>query len=145
MKKKTVSFPKLNHFHPSQLAYILCILLITAINIPSLSKTINRQLKQIEKGSFFPGKMFEGVKSITEKTPYISYVTDKDINESPTNLLIAQAQLVLAPSILDFENTSHPFLIFDFTNKTKALQKLQELNVKPIRSTGNGFILATPK
>ena len=74
----------------------------------------------------------------------IGYYTDKDLNQKQPAMQFAQAQLVLAPAILDTDinNPRHQFILFDCTTEKKALQKIQALGLIPLKRNNRGIILA---
>lgn len=89
------------------------------------------------------GYQFAGLEEVTRGLDYIGYYTDEniDINDQ-AHKLFAHAQYILAPTILDFGNTEHNFILLVCTNEKNALRKIKELNAIPIRANKFGMILA---
>ena len=54
----------------------------------------------------------------------------------------AQAQLVVAPLIMDLNNMEHEFILFDCTSDEKALAKIKEIGAVPVKRNRYGLILA---
>ena len=91
----------------------------------------------------FFGDQFRGIESFTGNAPFLGYYTDKNIELDPRAAMkFAQAQNVLAPSILDLNNTKHEFIIFDCSSPAVAMAKIQEIGAKPLKANPYGIILA---
>ncbi len=89
----------------------------------------------------FLGDRFRGLATFIGKAPYLSYATDKSLDDNRSAMQFAQAQLILTPTILDLNNTGHEFIIFDYTTPTIAIKKIQELRLKPLKANQYGIIL----
>lgn len=110
----------------------------------------NRALRQRdqERGDLpylFVGIKFSGLEETLGDASYIGYYTDKSLDDRLAAMQFAQAQLVLAPSILDLNNTSHEFTIFDCSSTEAALGKIRELGAQPLKINQFGIILARTK
>ncbi|MCC6758229.1 MAG: hypothetical protein IT395_01205 [Candidatus Omnitrophica bacterium] len=100
------------------------------------------KLRQRHPYTFF-GDRFRGIETFVGQAPYLGYYTDKNIEkDSRAAMQYAQAQLVLAPSILDLNNTGHEFIIFDCTTPQAAMAKIKEIGAKPLKANPYGIILA---
>lgn len=123
--------------------FIVLVLLTIAVNGLILSKDMRKTRRHREAAPFyFSGSQFSGLKQILKGVPYVGYYTDKDFSKTQNAALFAEAQYVLAPSILDLNNTNHDFVIFDCTDKDTALRKIGEINAVPLKRNPFGAILA---
>ncbi len=73
---------------------------------------------------------------------YVSYVTDKNLKDIKPLKQFSQAQYILAPTILDPENLTHPFVIVDCSTEEAASRKIKQLNLRPIKKNAFGIIIA---
>lgn len=91
----------------------------------------------------FVGLQFSPVKDIIRPFPdRIGYLTDKDLSEILPGMQFAQAQYVLAPAILDLNNTDHRYLLLDYADKKLMRKVTAEHQLVPLRQTRGGVILA---
>lgn len=96
----------------------------------------------------FLGDRFAGLDRFIGQAPYVGYFTDKNLddpNDSRPAMQFAQAQLVMAPTVLDLNNTSHEFIIFDCTSPQAAIKKISEIGASPLKANQFGIILAQRK
>jgi len=117
--------------------------ILIGLNTISLFQKITR-MSQIRKKIpyIFVGYKFSGLNDLLKDKTYISYYTDKDLNERTHALQFAQAQYVLTPTILDRTLLNHEYILFDCSNEETAFEKIKELGVIPIRKNQFGIILA---
>ena len=73
---------------------------------------------------------------------HIGYYTDKNIDETLAIAQFEQAQYLLAPTILDLNNTSTPLIIFDCSDPKIAMTKIQELGLTALSANNYGIVLA---
>jgi hypothetical protein len=81
-------------------------------------KNDGKQMTKIHKQKestpfYFCGFKFMGLEGIFRDIPYAGYYTDKDLSLKQNAAEFGQAQYVLAPTILDLNNTDYEFLIFN--------------------------------
>lgn len=127
----------------SQIIWITGLSLITAVNTYQLileQQKLNR-LKPL-LASQFTGEKFSGLENILKSQKYVGYYTDKNLKDIQNDKQFAQAQLVLAPSILDINNTNHEYTLLDCTSLKTALQIMKEANITPVKKNRFGIILA---
>lgn len=107
-----------------------------------IQKTV--EMRQIRKRVpyTFAGDRFRGLDALVGKTPYLGYYTDKNLDDNRSAMQFAQAQFVLAPAILDLNNTGHEFILFDCTSPLAAIKKIQEIGAQPLKANRYGIILA---
>lgn len=116
---------------------------ITLINCFQLYKeTMSiRKIKRVMPFSF-PGLRFSGLEAVFEGVERIGFYTDKDVTAGEYAAIFAQAQLVLAPTILDLNNLQHTFILFDCTREEMAMAKIKEIGAIPLKRNQYGIILA---
>lgn len=85
---------------------------------------------------------FLPLQPIFKNVPRAGYYTDKDLEIPLAVAQYEQAQYVLAPTVLEINNTNLPLVIFDCTSPKVAITKMQELNLTPISVSPQGLILA---
>lgn len=91
---------------------------------------------------FFAGNKFSGLDDILKGETHVGYWTDRDIKVDQNGALFAQAQLILAPAILDLNNTTHRYTLFDCDNPKQALAKIREIHAAPVKVNNMGVILS---
>jgi hypothetical protein len=130
-------------------------LLVLCILVNSYQLTL-RILQHSQKESSFLGDQFKELSPLFTKARVrkVGYYTDKNMEEtlarSPLEKAqytramaqFEQAQYILAPVVLDLNNLSHSFIIFDCNSPQIALQKINDLGLKPIQMNNLGIILA---
>jgi hypothetical protein len=90
----------------------------------------------------FYGDVFNGLGEVLRDEKYIGYFTDKDIKEPKYGAQFEQAQLALAPLILDLNNTHHRFVIFDCQNEKECWRKIKDINAQALKRSTLGTVLA---
>ncbi len=86
------------------------------------------------------GQEFYGLDKILKNIPTIGYYTDKDLTRADNNARFSQAQYVIAPTILDINNTTHEFTLFDCRSENIAMNTIKEINATIIQKR-SGLIL----
>lgn len=126
-----------------QTVFLICVLFILTYNILSLYKEIRRLGRIRQKIPYiFMGNKFLGLGKSLAGTTRIGYATDKDLDVNQHALQFAQAQYILVPHILELNNTDLPFVLFDYTDEEKAMQKIKEAGLTPVKKNQFGIILA---
>ena len=123
--------------------FILVLLFIITFNIAESFKDILDTYSKRQKiPFFFSGHIFLGLEKIFKNKKYVGYYTDKNLDIDQYAQQFAQAQYVLAPTILDLNNTDHEFILFDCSQEEIALQKIKEINAVALKRSKFGVILA---
>ena len=132
---------------PSFNFYLKCTCLtfasvIIILNTVQLSRELNgiRKIKRVIP-FHFPGLQFAGLQDFLKDTKRIGYYTDKDLKDDEMGKMFAQAQLILAPVVLDLNNLERRYIIFDCADEQHALNKIQAIGARAIKKKG-GLILA---
>ena len=123
--------------------FIVSLAAVVVFNIVTLTKElINIHKLKAFAASQFPGRIFSGLDKTLEGIKYAGYFTDKDINNIAQAKHFAQAQYVLAPVILDLNNTDHEYILFDCTSLKITFDKIKEIGAVPLKANQFGIILA---
>ncbi len=123
---------------------IVSFLAIIIFNVIVFIPEVNRikTFKKYLKHQVIGGK-FLGLENITKKINLLGYYSDTNDDES--NKLFSQAQFILAPTVLDYNNTNHEFILLVCKNDLQALEKIKELNAEPLFVNKFGMILIRRK
>lgn len=121
---------------------IIVVLMITYNTLKSFQYIAHTQHKKKFIPYYFLGLKFSGLDNILKEVKYVGYYTDKNLKNNRNAAQFAQAQYILAPTILDLNNSQHDFILFDCSTPQKALKKIKEFNAVPIRRNKFGIILA---
>ena len=124
-------------------ALLLAVICAISFNlIKTYEELSSFSLKRSSNPYIFIGSQFEGLRGTLKNTRKIGYLTDQSLDNKIAAAKFAQAQYILAPTILDFANTDLPFVIVDFKNPLNGMKKTYELNLAPIQRSSTGIILA---
>ena len=145
-KKKTNDVPRQSHLDLARLrsnAFLFIAVVIILINtIKSVQDIRQTQQKRKQIPFFFPGYKFSGLESIFKDIPSIGYYTDKDLDDEQHAAQFAQAQYILAPTILDWNNLDHDLILLECSNAETAWKKIREIQAIPLKRNNFGIILA---
>jgi len=123
--------------------FILICLIIIKFNISGLQYETDK-INMVKK--LFPylkiGYKFKGLDRFINDAEFIGYYTDDDLSENEPGKLFSQAQYVLAPTILEENNTDHQFVLFVCSNEINCLNKINELNATILGRNQFGIIIA---
>lgn len=139
---KTIFLSLLRHLSAQNIfwAGVVCVF---ALNIVSQTKELDRMSRQRAKTHhIFLGDRFRGLEPFIDRAAVIGYYTDKSLDDPISARQFAQAQLVLAPTMLALNNTRQRFIIFDCSRPAVAAQKIQEIGAVPLRANPYGIIFA---
>ncbi len=127
-----------------QLFYLTALFGVSMMNLIVLSQDI-RRIQSFKKVLPYQmiGYQFNGLDEFTKDISHIGYYTDLDIEtDTAASKMFAHAQYMLAPSILDLNNTDHDYILFVCSNEKVAWQKIKEVKALPLRRNKYGMILA---
>jgi hypothetical protein len=110
--------------------------------INSVTDLAQMQAKRKTTPYFFGGDLFAPIKGANNNERFIGYLTDRNIDTDAVSMRFTQAQFTLAPTILDFNNPQHHFLLLDFQDPKQAIAKAQELNARPLKLSPQGILFA---
>jgi hypothetical protein len=147
MNKPPLNFSELPNLFSKKLtpqfvfAFLCC--LIIGLNLFSFSQEVMETLRVRKTYPyFFHGLQFSGLNHILKGQRRIGYYTDRNIDDLPNALKFSQAQYILAPIMLDLNNTDCEFIIFDCSSPLVAINKIKALKVVPLQINPFGIILA---
>lgn len=84
---------------------------------------------------------FMGLESVFKNVPVVGYFTDKNLNNTLAIAQFEQAQYILAPTVLDLNQTKYHWVIFDCTSPQVALDAIKHFGFTPLK-INHGIILA---
>ena len=90
----------------------------------------------------FAGVKFSGLGDILKNVELIGYYTDGDTTDGDIIADFSQAQLMLAPAILDLNNTNHEYILFNCSRPDIGLKKIKDIGATPLKMNQLGIILA---
>ena len=88
------------------------------------------------------GKQFMGLENFTRDIEFIGYYTDKDMADDKNAMEFSHAQYILAPSVLELNNLNHEYILFVCRKESTAREIIKTLNLKPLKRSPTGLILA---
>ena len=123
---------------------VLGLLLLSALasSVGLLVRTVNEYLHPSMSPLHGLTEQFTGLKRAFAHVPRAGYYTDKNMEHPLAIAEFEQAQYVLAPTVLELNNTSLPLTIFDCTRPEICIAKIKELKLVPISASSTGLILA---
>jgi hypothetical protein len=87
------------------------------------------------------GYQFIGLEKVFKNVRTVGYYTDKNL-DNPLNIAqYEQAQYMLAPTVLDLNQTRYHWIILDCTSPQAAMEAVRRLKLVPAKAH-NGIILA---
>ncbi len=123
--------------------FILIALGMMFYNGIDLASTIHiHQEKRKHLPFYFSGYRFLGIESFFKGIKYAGYYTDRDLNEEEISAQYAQAQYILAPTILDLDYSQYKYILFDCTSESAAIAKIKKMAAIPLKKNQFGIILA---
>jgi len=87
------------------------------------------------------GYQFIGLENVFKDVRTVGYYTDKDLDNPLSIAQFEQAQYMLAPTVLDLNQTQYHWVIFDCTSPQVAMAAIQRLKLIPAKAH-NGIVLA---
>jgi hypothetical protein len=126
-----------------KLIFFGCAILIAAFDLLSAYTTAAKQLTDRTTVPLHSlGFQFAGLADVFKGVHTVGYYTDKDLDNNPLAVAqFEQAQYMLVPTVLDLNNTSWHWVIFDCTSQQAAMQAIQHLGFTPLGGR-NGIMLA---
>ena len=122
---------------------LFCFLGVTVFNTVELFLDLkkNQRIRRVIPFIFL-GFKFSGLDQFFKDEKYVGYYSDGDAKDANVIEEYSQAQYVLAPIILDLNNTSHRYTIFNCTSDAVAMKKIQELGLRPFKRNNLGIIIS---
>ena len=91
----------------------------------------------------FYSEDYKEIKPFLRGIKTIGYYTDRDLAKNKiASARLAQAQLMLTPTVIDMNHWDYEFIIIECSTPPKALLKIKEFNAKPVLINPKGIVLA---
>ncbi len=100
------------------------------------------QQERQKTDSLEPGFQYADLKEGLQGVPIAGFLTGGNETAEGNDGQFMLAQYVLAPTVLDLNNTTHRYTILDCTTPQEALGMLKIINAKPVHVNAFGKILA---
>lgn len=135
------SFPrKLSKSRAAILMLLGCILLI---NIEPMFLEYKKVHDSRKLGPHnLVGYKFFGLEKYLSHEEFVGYYTNENMDDKEPQKMLAQAQYILAPTILDFGNFNHDYIILVCSSEAEAFRKMNEINAQPLLKNQYNVILA---
>ncbi|MBF0489741.1 MAG: hypothetical protein HQL15_03875 [Candidatus Omnitrophica bacterium] len=124
-------------------AVLILLILCAAFNVLQLTlQILGHQIHPSTRPFHSLGDQFKGLEVILGHERTVGYYTDKNMDNTLAIAQFEQAQYLLAPTVLDLNQTNHPFVLFDCTSAEVAINKIKELGLQPLKANNTGIVLA---
>ncbi len=121
-----------------KISFFICFFVSAALNLAKSQEQIQKFHQKYEGGaSPFLGMKFSGLNPFLKNSARIGYLTDSSLDETTAAAEFAQAQYVLAPIILEFNNPDLRFVLVNGSSLEQSLELVRQNGLKPIK--GNQF------
>jgi len=129
--------------HVPRTFFLVCLIGIIVANAIGLGLEIKRILayRKVLAHQMI-GYQFDGLSQFTKDIEIMGYFTDEKLKKKSAAKIFSHAQYMLAPTILDFNNVEHEYILFICSDEKIAIQKIIELKAQPLRRNKYGMILA---
>ena len=121
--------------------FFICLILVAAFN---LLTAYAQAVLQLQDRKTIPlhslGFQFMGLENVFKDIRTVGYYTDKNLDQPLAIAQFEQAQYMLAPTVLDLNNTKYRWVIIDCTNPQVAMETIKRLGLAPLK-IHNGIIL----
>ena len=89
-----------------------------------------------------PGAQFADFKEKIKGEQIVGYMTNRDSSPEKNDQEFLMAQYMLAPTVLDFNNSNHKFLILDYTSPIFLAYEIKEINARRVYDNKFDKVLA---
>ena len=123
--------------------FILCLLAMTGYSIAKFTEErahIQAMRKLIPHQII--GHKLAGLENYTKGVAVMGYYTDTPESDEAQAKLFTYAQYLLAPTILDYNNVDHEYVLFVCNNPENALKIIGQIHAEPFKQNKYGMILA---
>ena len=133
----------IKHFFKFKTLFLLLAFLVAGHNFLSLLKTLSLSLAKQKYQTFLePGYEFADFRNKLSGVKRVGFLTNKDMSSEKNDGQFLAAQYILAPIILDLDNTSAQFVIMDSTSLIPSFDFMRKLHIEPIHINEYGKVLA---
>lgn len=88
------------------------------------------------------GYKFFGLEQYLKNEEFVGYYTNDNIEDKDPQKMLAHAQYILAPTIVDFGNFDHEYILLVCSSKEEAFRKMNEIDAQPLLKNQYNVILA---
>lgn len=85
---------------------------------------------------------FAGLENYIKDVDYLGYYTDAKPNDDEQSKLLAYIQYQIAPTIVDFNNLNHEYILFACSSESVAYEIMKKIGAEPVVKNPYGMILA---
>ena len=126
-----------------QKIFVLCLSAIAAYNIVKLNEE-HAHIRGMRK--LIPhqiiGHKLAGLENYTKGVGVMGYYTDAPEGDEAQSKLFSYAQYLLAPTILDYNNLDHEYILFVCNDPQTPLRIMSRIHAAPYKQNKYGMILA---
>ena len=129
-------------YHYTTILIIFIIPLLLGINTYNIYTNFSHKKK---KTSFEPGQAYRDIANNLQKIHIVGFHTDSNMSSENNDAEFLMAQYMMAPIVLDYNNTTHPIHLLSYQDEKKALAKVKELGGQLVyhNSFGKAIIVKT--
>jgi len=121
-----------------KISFFVCFFASVALNLAKSQEQLQKfHNKYGGSASPFLGIKFLGLNPFLKNAVRIGYLTDSSLDETTAAAEFAQAQYVLAPIILEFNNPDLRFVLVNGSSIEQSLKLIRQNGLKPLK--GNQF------
>ena len=132
--------------HPlskSQVAILILLGFILLINIEPMFLEYKKVHDSRKLGPHnLVGYKFFGLEQYLKNEEFVGYYTNENMEDKDPQKLFAHAQYILAPTILDFGNFDHEYILLVCSSEAEAFRKMNEIDAQPLLKNQYNVILA---
>jgi len=126
--------------------FISCFVILILINCIGIAADTIRVFDYRKNMPYHQvGVQFEGLSKTLANIDTLGYYTGRRTLEGNDLKLFTQAQYVLAPTIIEFNNLNHEYILFVTNQKIIAKMKIEEIGAIPVQVNPFGMILTRKK
>ena len=114
--------------------------IINSIVFQMETKRINAYRQYVDQQLI--GYKFSGLDEFLKGVEIIGYYTGTNLKEEEEERSFIQAQYMLAPILIEFNNLNHEYILFVCKDESLSWIKIKELGLEPLRRNKYGIILA---
>ena len=126
-----------------QKLFVACLVTIAVYNIGKLNE---EHIKIQSMRKLIPhqiiGHQLAGLENYTKNIAVMGYFTDASVDDEAQAKLFSYAQYLVTPTILDYNNLNHEYILFVCSNKNIALAIMNRIQAQPFKENEFGMILA---
>lgn len=121
-----------------KISFFICFFASVALSFAKSQEQILKFHQKYANGAIpFLGMKFSGLNPFLKNSIRIGYLTDSSLDETTAAAEFAQAQYILAPIILEFNNPDLRFVLVNGSSFEQSLELIRQNGLNPIK--GNQF------